>query len=128
MYATTYNLGIFKSIDGGKNWGFASFGIKNWYGMQLATHPEDPDTIFTTTNGGVYKSTNAGESWRLIGGSDLCDDEEAGGNCHYHGIIIEKEAPFKVLVGSGGDQYSKEGVGLTGSEIGFTWRNSMMVL
>ena len=125
MYATTYNLGIFKSIDDGKNWGFASFGIKSWCGMQLATHPEEADTIFTTTSGGVYKSTNAGESWKLIGGSDLCDDEEAGGNCHYHGIIVEKEAPFKVLVGSGGDQYSKEGVGLTGSEDnGETWRNS----
>ena len=125
MYATTYNLGIFKSIDGGKNWGFASFGIKSWYGMQLATHPEDANTVFTTTSGGVYKSTNAGESWRVIGGSDLCDDEEAGGNCHYHGIIIEKEAPFKVLVGSGGDQYSKEDVGLTGSEDnGESWRKS----
>jgi photosystem II stability/assembly factor-like uncharacterized protein len=125
MYATTYNLGIFKSIDGGKNWGFASFGIKSWYGMQLATHPEDADTVFTTTSGGVYKSTNAGESWRVIGGSDLCDDEEAGGNCHYHGIIIEKEAPFKVIVGSGGDQYSKEDVGLTGSEDnGESWRKS----
>ncbi|MDA9737880.1 hypothetical protein N9U61_03970 [Acidimicrobiaceae bacterium] len=125
MYATTYNLGIFKSTDGGKNWVFASFGIKNWYGMQLATHPEDPDTIFTTTNGGVYKSTNAGGSWKLIGGSELCDDEDVGGNCHYHGIIIEKEAPFKVLVGSGGDQYAKEGVGLTGSEDnGESWRNS----
>ena len=125
MYATTYNLGIFKSIDGGKNWGFASFGIKSWYGMQLATHPEDADTVFTTTSGGVYKSTNAGESWRVIGGSDLCDDEEAGGNCHYHGIIIEKEAPFKVLVGSGGDQYSKKDVGLTGSEDnGESWRKS----
>ena len=125
MYATTYNLGIFKSTDGGKNWVFASFGIKNWYGMQLATHPEDADTLFTTTNGGVYKSTNAGESWELIGGSDLCDDEDAGGNCHYHGIVVEKESPFKVLVGSGGDQYAKEGVGLTGSEDnGESWRNS----
>ena len=125
MYATTYNLGIFKSTDGGKNWVFASFGIKNWYGMQLATHPEDADTLFTTTNGGVYKSTNAGESWKLIGDSDLCDDEDAGGNCHYHGIVVEKEAPFKVLVGSGGDQYAKEGVGLTGSEDnGESWRNS----
>jgi len=125
MYATTYNLGIFKSIDGGKNWGFASFGIKSWYGMQLATHPEDADTVFTTTSGGVYKSTNAGESWKLIGGSDLCDDEDVGGNCHYHGIVVEKEAPFKVLIGSGGDQYSKEGVGLTGSEDnGESWRNS----
>ena len=125
MYATTYNLGIFKSTDGGKNWVFASFGIKNWYGMQLATHPEDADTLFTTTNGGVYKSTNAGKSWELIGGSDLCDDEDAGGNCHYHGIVVEKEAPFKVLVGSGGDQYAKEGVGLTGSEDnGESWRNS----
>ena len=125
MYATTYNLGIFKSTDGGKNWVFASFGIKNWYGMQLATHPEDADTVFTTTNGGVYKSTNAGKSWELIGGSDLCDDEDAGGNCHYHGIVVEKEAPFKVLVGSGGDQYAKEGVGLTGSEDnGESWRNS----
>ncbi len=125
MYATTYNLGIFKSTDGGKNWVFASFGIKNWYGMQLATHPEDPDTIFTTTNGGVYKSTNAGESWKLIGSSELCDDEDVGGNCHYHGIIVEKEAPFKVLVGSGGDQYAKKGVGLTGSENnGESWRNS----
>ena len=125
MYATTYNLGIFKSTDGGKNWVFASFGIKNWYGMQLAAHPEDADTLFTTTNGGVYKSTNAGKSWELIGGSDLCDDEDAGGNCHYHGIVVEKEAPFKVLVGSGGDQYAKEGVGLTGSEDnGESWRNS----
>jgi len=125
MYATTYNLGIFKSTDGGKNWVFASFGIKNWYGMQLATHPEDADTLFTTTNGGVYKSTNAGKSWELIGGSDLCDDEDAGGNCHYHGIVVEKESPFKVLVGSGGDQYAKEGVGLTGSEDnGESWRNS----
>ena len=125
MYATTYNLGIFKSTDGGKNWVFASFGIKNWYGMQLATHPEDADTLFTTTNGGVYKSTDAGKSWELIGGSDLCDDEDAGGNCHYHGIVVEKEAPFKVLVGSGGDQYAKEGVGLTGSEDnGESWRNS----
>ena len=126
MYATTYNIGIFKSIDNGKNWGFASFGIKNWYGMQLAPHPIDPDIVFATFGGGVYKSENAGGSWEIIGGADLCDDPEpGGGNCHYHGIIVETESPYKVLVGSGGDQSAKRGVGITGSEnLGESWRNS----
>ena len=108
MYATTYNIGIFKSIDNGKNWGFASFGIKNWYGMQLAPHPIDQDVVFATFGGGVYKSENAGGSWEIIGGADLCDDPEpGGGNCHYHGIIVETDSPYKVLVGSGGDQSAK---------------------
>ena len=126
MYATTYNIGIFKSIDGGKNWRFSSYGIKNWYGMQLATHPVNPDIIFATFNGGVYKSINAGQSWDVVGGYELCEEDfESSGNCHYHGIIIEKEAPYRVLVGSGGDQYAKEGAGLSGSDdSGESWRNS----
>ena len=126
MYATTYSLGLFKSTDGGKNWSFASLGIENWYGMQLAAHPVDADVIYATFGGGVYRTDNAGKLWKAIGEQELCGRTNiGGGSCHYHGIIVENESPYRVIVGSGGDQSALKGVGLKGSEDnGKSWRDS----
>ena len=74
MYATTYSLGLFKSTDGGKNWGFASLGIENWYGMQLAAHPVDADVIYATFGGGVYRTDDAGKFWGALGSLHWCQN------------------------------------------------------
>lgn len=125
MYAATYDLGMFKSTDDGANWSFASYGMRNWYVMQIATHPTDPNIVFITTGGGMYRSDNAGISWDIIGSSSLCPGEDLHHDCHYHGLIVDSTDPNRLLVGGGGDQYTPSGVGLAASEdLGVSWFDS----
>ena len=74
--STQYGDGIYKSIDGGKNW--SHMGLKNTHHIgKIIVHPVDPQTIYVAAQGqyytdnierGVYKSTNGGKNWRKIFG------------------------------------------------------------
>ncbi|RYY65281.1 MAG: hypothetical protein EOO13_17420, partial [Chitinophagaceae bacterium] len=77
FWGGTYSMGVLRSTDGGKTW--AETGL-NWkrnetrqiYKMVL--QPNDPNTIYATTNTGIWKSVNAGKDWiMLIGGSGYKD-------------------------------------------------------
>jgi len=72
MYVTDGFAGLFKSIDGGKNWAPANEGITVRIGSGdqipifcLTIDPNNPDTIWVGTQNkrGIFKSEDGGASW-----------------------------------------------------------------
>ena len=85
-----YGAGIYRSLDGGKNW--ENRGLKNsdHIGM-IAIDPRDSDTVFVAAQGplwsgggdrGLFKSTDGGATWRKVLGDGLgntdIDDQYTG--------------------------------------------------
>ena len=81
--------GIFKSLDGGRNW--TRMGLeKTRHIHRVIIHPDDPDIVYVAAIGspwgaheerGVYKTTDGGETWNkilynneLTGAADLVMD------------------------------------------------------
>lgn len=83
--------GIYKSLDGGKNW--TLMGLEDTRTIhRIIVHPENPDVVYVAATGnawadsparGVYKTTDGGKNWRKIlyrnertGAADLVMDPE----------------------------------------------------
>jgi photosystem II stability/assembly factor-like uncharacterized protein len=60
LYAFGPN-GVFKSVDGGKNWNLTGL---NRSVTSLSIDPGSPETLYATSNGAVLKSTNGGQVWK----------------------------------------------------------------
>ncbi|GAB3035095.1 WD40/YVTN/BNR-like repeat-containing protein [Bowmanella dokdonensis] len=66
--------GVYKSIDGGKNW--QNMGLKkSEHISDILVHPQDSDTVWVAAQGplwtgggerGLYKTTDGGENWELV--------------------------------------------------------------
>ena len=55
---------MFKSTNGGENWGAINTGLTTSYVEALAIDAATPDTLYAGTwRGGVFKSTNSGDNW-----------------------------------------------------------------
>jgi hypothetical protein len=74
--------GVFKSVDGGKNWAqlvSTSEGIPNYYNSQfqyvskllINKNNRAQDEVFLATVGAIFRSVDGGESWELSLGTKL---------------------------------------------------------
>ncbi len=80
--STSVGGGIYKSVDGGRNWAYV--GLRNSERIDRITlHPHNPDIAYVAAMGtlwgpneerGVYKTTDGGKSWQRI----LYVDENTG--------------------------------------------------
>ncbi|MBA3650510.1 MAG: glycosyl hydrolase [Chthoniobacterales bacterium] len=78
----TYGDGVYKSVDGGRNW--RNVGLKDTRHISaLIVHPENPDIVFVAAVGhaygpnaerGVFRTTDGGKSWTKV----LFKDENTG--------------------------------------------------
>jgi photosystem II stability/assembly factor-like uncharacterized protein len=77
VYASAYPGGIFKSIDGGRSWSEANFGLpsfsiddpnrQGYYAIAAA--PSDPTILYLGIYGfGVYRSTDGAITWQPVNG------------------------------------------------------------
>ena len=63
LYAAT-TVGVFRSIDGGRNWTERMDGMNEVnFVVSLAIDPQRPNVLYAGTTGGVYRSINATQSW-----------------------------------------------------------------
>jgi photosystem II stability/assembly factor-like uncharacterized protein len=79
----TFGDGVYKSIDGGKNW--KNVGLKDSRHIgALIVHPTNPDIVFVAALGhafgpnnerGIFKTTDGGRTWRNV----LSKDQDTGG-------------------------------------------------
>ncbi len=70
----SYGYGMYKSVDGGKNW--RHIGLKNSRHVpRIRIHPRNPDLVYAAVLGdlfksseerGVYRSKDGGETWEKI--------------------------------------------------------------
>jgi len=69
--------GVWRSVDGGRNWDDITEGLPSTFGFPIRVHPRDPDTIWTLPLNGdsvgrfppdaaaaVWRSRDGGTSWR----------------------------------------------------------------
>jgi photosystem II stability/assembly factor-like uncharacterized protein len=74
----TYGDGVYKSVDGGRNW--RNVGLKDSRHIgALIVHPENPNIVYVAAIGhafgpnderGVYRTTDGGASWKKVLGKD----------------------------------------------------------
>ena len=65
LYAGTA-IGVFKSTDGGRDWGLVNAGLTDTYVRALAIDALTPTTLYAGTHGGVFKSTDGGATWEKL--------------------------------------------------------------
>jgi photosystem II stability/assembly factor-like uncharacterized protein len=82
-YGPSSERGIYRSMDGGRNWQRVLYKDENTGGSSIALDPKHPDVLyaglwegrlgpsednneFNGTGGGLYKSTDGGTSWRRV--------------------------------------------------------------
>ena len=95
-----YGDGVYKSVDGGKNW--KHMGLKNsGHISMIRFHPGDSNTVYVAAQGplwspggdrGLYRSTDGGENWERI----LDIDENTGIN----EFVIEPSNPDVIVASS----------------------------
>lgn len=68
-YIGTTGAGVFKSTDGGATWSAARNGLTDGSMSEIATDPDDPQTLYAIANqtgsspGGAFKTTDGGSAW-----------------------------------------------------------------
>ncbi len=64
LWAGSPDRGVFKSIDGGKNWFTVNEGLGHWTVRALAVdNSGDLPYVYAATMGGIYRSIDGGDSW-----------------------------------------------------------------
>ncbi|MDF1608454.1 exo-alpha-sialidase [Hoeflea sp. YIM 152468] len=71
--------GVWRSVDGGRNWDDITAGLPSSFGFPIRVHPRDPDTVFTLPLNGdsagrfppdaaaaVWRSRDGGQSWQAL--------------------------------------------------------------
>ncbi|PYM02858.1 MAG: glycosyl hydrolase [Verrucomicrobia bacterium] len=80
---TTYGTGVYKSVDGGKNW--KNIGLRDTRQIgALIVHPNNPDIVLVAALGhafgpnaerGIFRTSDGGKAWTKV----LSKDENTGG-------------------------------------------------
>ena len=67
VYAGTYGMGIWKTLNAGSAWTRINLGLANSFIRSIAIHPSMPETVLAGagTGGGVQRSYNGGLQWNV---------------------------------------------------------------
>src|SRR5437762_11292673 len=91
VYASIYNAGVFKTIDGGMNWTAVNSGLAAGTANSLAVNPSSD--VYAANNEGVFKSADGGLSWAIrdVGLTDV----------PVSALAIDLTSPATIYAGSG---------------------------
>lgn len=103
LFSNNAERGLYRSTDGGQNWEKKLFVNDSTGVIDLAVHPNDPDTIFAVTwerirrphkrryggpGCGIWRSTDGGDNWTKLSGG-----LPSGNNVGRIGIAISASEP-----------------------------------
>jgi photosystem II stability/assembly factor-like uncharacterized protein len=102
LYASFGNIGILKSVDGGKHWEHKNDGLLNKRIQKIVIDPFRPRNLYACTEGGLYHSTNGGEQWEGIGFTP---------NITVCAVTMVPQTPDTLYVATGVDLYRSQNGG-----------------
>lgn len=91
--------GIYKSVDGGRNWEQLDTGFTGLSITSIALNPRNPSTIYAglrrsdNLRSGVLKSTDSGAHWNLIGLGDVS----------VNALVVDPWSPANIYAGTFSD-------------------------
>jgi photosystem II stability/assembly factor-like uncharacterized protein len=104
------HCGVYRSDDAGRNWTEISDGLPSDWGLAMAIHPHNPDSIYVCQaisqmehfpqdgRFSIYRTNDAGSNWeRLYEG---LPQQDAFLNVHREGLAVDKEDPCGVYIGA----------------------------
>jgi photosystem II stability/assembly factor-like uncharacterized protein len=129
---TTYGTGVYKSVDGGKNW--KNVGLRDTHQIgALIVHPNNPDIVLVAGLGhafgpnaerGIFRTSDGGKTWTKV----LSKDENTGGidvvfDPHNPNVVFaslwqaRRQPWFFSSGGPGSGLYKSEDNGLTWKQL-----------
>jgi photosystem II stability/assembly factor-like uncharacterized protein len=113
LYVTNYGHGIYKSVDGGKQWRSMSRGLEKLEVRCLIMERQNPRVLYAGIDkGGIFKSIDAGEEWQRL--STALDRFEISALAH------SLRAPRVILAGVRSN--NRTGAIYMSRDGGVTWR------
>ena len=112
--STIPSYGVYKSVDGGLNWGPANDSqTSDCTVNDLAVQPDNPDVVFAATAAeGLYRSTDGGASWLQLTGLSIAD---------VRAVAIDPHNPSVVYAGAEGNFSGQPGGVYRSPDGGDTW-------
>jgi photosystem II stability/assembly factor-like uncharacterized protein len=129
---TTYGSGVYKSVDGGKNW--KNVGLRDTHQIgALIVHPKDPEIVLVAALGhafgpnaerGIFRTSDGGKTWTKVlfknentGGIDIIFDPK-NPNVVFASLWQARRQPwFFSSGGSGSGLYKSEDNGVTWKQL-----------
>ncbi|MBI5591922.1 MAG: hypothetical protein HY881_15735 [Deltaproteobacteria bacterium] len=112
IYVGTNGYGVYKTINGGKDWTQMNLGLNTPYIKgpgALRVHPRYPSTLFASTQaGGIYKSINGANTWQRV----------TTGERFTFGMAIDPVNPSRIVAGCAGNTL------LLSNDEGKTWQET----
>jgi uncharacterized protein (TIGR03437 family) len=134
VYAGSSGGGVWKTIDGGKNWSAVTDAQPSLSIGSLAIDPSNPDTIYAGTGflepevphlyygAGILKSTDAGATWKNLPGPFAGPLDSATGGADVISLAVDPGNRQVLLAAVAGGGSLASGVYRSGDG-GVTWTN-----
>ncbi len=100
IFAGTRGGGVFRSVDGGRNWTAVNNGLTNPT-MDLSVNavaidPATPSTLYIGTYNGVFRSTDSGVTWTSVNNGYLSSYDDR----NVTSLAIDPVAPANIYAGT----------------------------
>ena len=107
LYATDFNVGVFKSTNGGTSWTAINAGLPTDFGFSaLAIDPKTPSTLYLGHQfRGVFESSTGGASWHPID-NGLTDQ-------NVYSLAIDPKTPATLYAGTNDGAFKSVDDGLS---------------
>ncbi len=110
-------VGVFKSVNQGKNWTAMSTRLASREVQALASHPDQPGILYAALSGdGIYKSIDGGGSWREENGPVAQPAQQI--TEFVSSLIVDPGDPTRFYAGTSGGGVFR---GTVGSDGHLTW-------
>ncbi len=94
VYAGMANGGLYKTTNGGNNWGVVTLPLNGATVFSIVFDPSAPSTIYLGSGNGVFRSTDNGNNWTQLNNFGI------PGTPNVRALVIDPATPTTIYAGT----------------------------